>query len=298
MTAFLFDNDGVLVDSTEFHWLSWECLMKEHPEFSMSRKDFVHCFGKRNDLILREVMPQLSEREREALALRKEEIFREIAKNKIELLPGMENFLKIVKKEEFARIIASSAPLENLEMFITQTPLKKYFDKYLSAEGVAHGKPAPDIFLAAAAELGFSPKECIVIEDAPAGVVAGRAAGCFVIALGTTHKKQELTQAHLYFPSAEELDLEKILKAFNQWKGPSLMDKIHESPTFQSLKKSRWRYVVGGFLVILGSILFFLPVGPGLFLILLGLYVINSDWTNKKIRAVRGYFKKWKKKKK
>lgn len=297
MIAFLFDNDGVLVDSTEYHWAAWDALMQEFPELAMSKKDFSACFGKRNDLILQEVAPYLDKKVRTMLALRKEEIFREIAANRVKLIPGIEPFLIELQKEGVARIIASSAPLKNLEMFVTVTPLHRYFDQYLSAEEMKHGKPAPDIFLAAAKALRYRPKHCIVIEDAPAGIVAGKRAGCFVIALGTTHKKEELVDANLYYSTASELDLTTVTKAFERWQKRSLMDRIHDSDIFKSLTTSRWRYVVGGFLVALGSILFFLPIGPGLFFIFLGLYIINREWTNRNLAAFKKWYKKWKKKK-
>ncbi|MCC5831551.1 MAG: HAD family phosphatase [Chlamydiales bacterium] len=216
--AFLFDNDGVLIDSSELHWQSWVLLMKEEPELEMNRKEFTNGFGKRNDLILEELVPHIPKEKRTQWARRKEELFRQCARGKVELLAGIESFLKEVDRAAIPHIIASSTPTENLEMYISSTVLGNYFQHYLSAEEVAHGKPAPDIFIAAADRLGFAPSECVVFEDAPAGIRAGKAAGSFVVALETTHSKEELSDYDLFYHSPSDLNLQEILKAFTVWK--------------------------------------------------------------------------------
>lgn len=215
--AFLFDNDGVLIDSSELHWLSWQLMMREMPNIHMDKETFLHGFGKRNDLILQEIAPNSSQESRAQAAECKEELFRQYAQGKIQLLPGMENFLKEVLKAEIPHIIASSTPVANLEMYIRTTVLGNYFDHYISGEQVAHGKPAPDIFIAAAKRLAFDPEHCVVFEDAPVGVQAGKAAGCFVVALETTHSREYLNGYDMIYPSARDLNLQEILQAFNVW---------------------------------------------------------------------------------
>lgn len=212
--AFLFDNDGVLIDSSALHWRAWQLLMEEEPNLKMDEKQFIHSFGKRNDLILKEILPETSPKQRLEWANRKEELFRQCAKGNIALLDGIEPFLKKVSEAKIPHIIASSTPIANLELFITETVLGKYFNHYMSAEEVDHGKPAPDIFIAAAHRLGFEPRECVVFEDAPSGIEAGKAAGSFVVALETTHKKEQLTHYDMIFPSAVDLNLQEILNAF------------------------------------------------------------------------------------
>jgi beta-phosphoglucomutase len=214
----LFDNDGVLIDSSEFHWQSWKLLMQEINHEFMTKEQFILGFGKRNDLILNELLPEFSSHEKRELALKKEALFRKCAAGRVMLLPGMEEFLKEVQKAEIPKIIASSTPPENLEMFITSTVLGNYFNAYVSAEDVAHGKPFPDVFLEAARRLGMDATQCIVLEDSPAGIEAGLRAGCFVVALETSHKKEQLRDYHLCFPDSGSLKLSLILQAFDQWK--------------------------------------------------------------------------------
>ena len=211
MTAFLFDNDGVLIDSTKWHWLSWQKLMKEDPNLKMTWEQFQHGFGKTNALILEETIPEATREQKLYWSMRKEEIFREIARHEVEIIHGMEQFLQKVVEKNIPHIIASSTPRKNLEMYLEATHLGKYFEHILSGEEVAHGKPAPDIFVEAAKRLGFQPQECVVFEDAPAGLLAARAAGCFVVALETSYSREELPTFDLIYPSPLELDLEEIL---------------------------------------------------------------------------------------
>lgn len=217
MKGFLFDNDGVLIDSSELHWQAWQLLMQEDPTFFMTHEKFVEGFGKRNDLILQDALPGSSSGQRIQWATRKEELFRQIAKGTIQLLSGIEPFLKVLQEQNVPRIIASSTPIDNLKMFLSSTILGLYFDAFVSAEQVAHGKPFPDVFLAAAKRLGFPTDECVVIEDAPAGIEAGKRAGCFVVALETTHQAKELGEAHLLYKHPKDLDLEEITQAHAKW---------------------------------------------------------------------------------
>lgn len=211
MKGFLFDNDGVLIDSSELHWQSWQLLMeKDKSAPKMSHKQFFKGFGKRNDLILKDIAPDATKEQRDEWAEEKEVLFRDCARGNIQLIQGIEPFLKEVNAAKIPHIIASSTPLANLELFITTTILGKYFDKYVSAEQVAHGKPYPDIFLKAADELGLLPQECIVFEDAPSGIEAAKRAGCRVVAFGTTHSKNELKDYDVFYETPSGLTLKTL----------------------------------------------------------------------------------------
>ncbi len=152
--------------------------------------------------------------------MKKEELFRRAARENLKLLPGMEDFLKELKKANVPRIICSSTPIENLKMFLESSVLGNYFDQFVSSEEVAKGKPAPDVFLEGARRIGLSPEKCIVVEDAPVGIVGGKKAGCFVVALATTHTKERLeeTRCDVIFSSPKELHLREIEEIFSKRK--------------------------------------------------------------------------------
>jgi sugar-phosphatase len=80
----------------------------------------------------------------------------------------------------------------------------------LTAESVQQGKPHPEVYLAAAAQLGVDPRRCVVVEDAPAGISAGRAAGMIVLALVGTHAVRQLRQAHAVIAQVAHLHIEML----------------------------------------------------------------------------------------
>lgn len=213
--AFLFDLDGVLIDSKEWHWSAWEKLKKELPAIqSMDYAEFEKGFGKSNEAILRSYLPSTDKEERLKWGERKEELFREECAGKVQLLPGMELFLKEI--EAYPKIIASSTPLTNLRFFLKATILGKFFQKFISGEEVENGKPAPDIFIEAAKRLSVPVQQSIVLEDSLAGLKAGRDAGAFVVALATTIPYAELEKMDVYdalFKSPQDLTLSSILKS-------------------------------------------------------------------------------------
>ncbi len=274
--GFLFDNDGVLIDSQDLHWQAWTRLMQEEKDLSFTHEQFVAGFGKRNDLILKEIAPNADESTRMRWAMRKEELFRELARGNIQLIPGMEAFLEELKSRKIARIIASSTPPENLRLFLETTPLGRYFDQFISAEEVSRGKPSPEIFVKAAMRLGLEPIDCIVVEDAPAGLKAGKHAHAFVVALATTHSKKELKNYHLLYSDPTQLNLEEILTAAEKWKW-SLFNRIpYRAHKYCGRLNRPTRFIVGILLLIFGFIMLFLPVGPGLLMMVVGYFLLRS----------------------
>lgn len=216
--AFLFDMDGVLIDSRELHWRSWQMLQQENQQVQFGYDTFVENFGMTNEGFLKKIMPGSEVSQRGEIGERKESIFREISASIIPLLPGMEQFLNQVQAKGVHRIIASSAPSANLHFILKHTILNRYFDSFVSGDQVPYGKPAPDIFLKAALELGYEPHDCIVLEDSTAGLTAGFTAGSFVVALATTHPIAELSPRHLLYPSPADLNYEEIVAAWKKWK--------------------------------------------------------------------------------
>lgn len=212
--AFLFDLDGVLIDSKKFHFEAWAYLSQENPLLTMDFEKFAQTFGMRNEeilnLYLKNATPELVRK----AGIRKEELFRERCKDNIQLLEGMQPFLEAIKSANLKRIIASSTPRKNLEFFLKETLLGDYFDFFVSAEEVRYGKPSPDVFLEAARRLKNDPKNCIVLEDSPHGLVAGRHAGCFVLALETTTPECLLKPRDVLYKTPKDLNLNDVLNHY------------------------------------------------------------------------------------
>lgn len=175
--AVIWDVDGVLLDSGEQHREAWHRLAAEEG-VSFTDTDFWATFGMRNaDIIPRFYGADLAPQRIQQLADRKEVYYRELLQRQARALPGARQLMAALHTAGYRQAIGSSAPLENLHVIVALLDLTPYLEAIISGERVARGKPAPDIFLAAAEALHVPPARCLVIEDAPAGVAAARAGG-------------------------------------------------------------------------------------------------------------------------
>ena len=181
--AVIWDVDGVLIDSGEQHRRAWEQLAREEG-LPYSDAAFWATFGMRNADIFPRMFGVSGPPERlVALGDRKEAIYRALLAEDAAPLPGAKELLAALHAAGYRQALGSSAPPANLEAIISLLGLASFLDAIVSGEQVAHGKPAPDIFLAAAERLGIPPAHCLVIEDAPAGVAAAHAGGMRCLAV-------------------------------------------------------------------------------------------------------------------
>jgi beta-phosphoglucomutase family hydrolase len=178
LSAVLWDMDGTLVDSEEYHWISWRDTMAAEGA-SLTRNQFGGSFGQRNDAILASWLGPDAAMERvQRIGDTKEELYRKLLREGgLAPLPGASEWVKRLNQEGWAQAIASSAPRANVTAVLEVIDLGGCFQTIVSAEDVTKGKPDPQVFLTAAARLGIPPQQCIVVEDAPAGVEAARRAG-------------------------------------------------------------------------------------------------------------------------
>ena len=125
----------------------------------------------------------------------KEVVYRDLIRGRIPLMPGCHELLAALQKAGLLLAVATSGPPENLELVLREGDLGHYFAATVNGCDISHGKPLPDCFLLAAERLGLPPSACTVIEDAPVGIEAGRAAGMCVIALVGTYPPPQLRAA-------------------------------------------------------------------------------------------------------
>lgn len=177
-SAVLWDLDGTLVDSEEFHWLSWRDTLRAE-RIELSYEQFLASFGQRNDRILGGWLGADADPERiRRIGEAKEAEYRRLAQTYgLQPLPGAREWLIQLRNCGWRQAIASSAPAENVEVMLRVLDLRQYLDAIVSAEDVTIGKPDPQVFLTAAAKLGVPPSRCIVVEDAAAGVEGARRGG-------------------------------------------------------------------------------------------------------------------------
>jgi HAD superfamily hydrolase (TIGR01509 family) len=176
--AVLWDLDGTLVDSEDYHWRSWRDTMAGEG-VALSHETFLASFGQRNDRILRTWLGDDAAPDRIArIADAKEVAYRRlVADGSLSPLPGAREWIGRLLTDGWRQAIASSAPRLNVDAMLHALRLEAFFEALVSAEDVAVGKPDPGVFLAAADRLGAEPANCVVVEDAPAGIEAARRAG-------------------------------------------------------------------------------------------------------------------------
>jgi beta-phosphoglucomutase len=184
--AMIFDMDGVLIDSMPLHVLAWERYLQK---LGISVEDLERrMHGKRNSELVRDLIAaDLPEDVIFRHGADKEQLFRDMLLEQ-ELshtqIPGLLEFLERHQGEPMA--IGSNAEPENIEFVLERLGLRPYFPVIVNGMQVERPKPFPDIYLEAARRLGVEPKNCIVFEDSPTGVEAGRAAGMRVVGVETT----------------------------------------------------------------------------------------------------------------
>jgi beta-phosphoglucomutase len=179
----IWDVDGVLLDSAEQHRQAWHRLAAEEGT-AFTDADFWATFGMRNaDIIPRFYGRDLSPEQVQALGDRKEAYYRDSLRASATALPGARELVAALHTAGYRQAIGSSAPVENIELIVTLLGLGPYLEAVVSGERVPRGKPAPDIFLAAAQALHIPPARCVVVEDAPAGVAAAHAGGMRCLAV-------------------------------------------------------------------------------------------------------------------
>jgi len=207
--AIIWDLDGVIIDSAEEHRLAWHRMAREEG-LPLTDEQFYATFGMRNDKIIPLLWGSMSDERVKELADRKETYFREFVREKVGPLPGAIELLSALHDAGYKQALASSAPLKNIEVISDALGLERYLSALVSGETVPHGKPAPDVFLKAAAELGEEPDVCLVFEDAVAGVEAAHAGGMRCIAVAGERDQMGLRAAELMVRDLTQVTVETI----------------------------------------------------------------------------------------
>jgi beta-phosphoglucomutase family hydrolase len=207
----VFDMDGVIVDNRAFHFRAWEMFAHEHglafdPEYF---KD--HLFGRVNhDILLGLFKGSLNDQDAALYAAEKEALYRRLYKGHVEPADGLVDFLKKLKAAGVMTAVATAAPRVNLDFVLDEAGLRPYFDVLVDIASVRKGKPAPDLYLKAAKELGRRPEECLAFEDSYPGIESALAAGMRVVGFTTTHTSEELGRAHMVIGSFRHVSVETL----------------------------------------------------------------------------------------
>lgn len=185
--AIIFDLDGVIVSTDRYHFLAWSQLAwQEGIEFNEQINHRLRGVSRMESLeiILEKASKRYMPIEKLELAARKNEVYRSLLSDLSEgdMLPGVAETLSALRERGYKIAIGSSS--KNTPMILERIGLSGYFDAAADGNGIKRSKPDPEVFLLAAAKLGVSPAECLVVEDAEAGVIAAKRGGMAAAAIG------------------------------------------------------------------------------------------------------------------
>jgi len=219
LRAVIWDMDGVIADTAEFHRAAWqEAFRKRGVQFT--EELFRRTFGQRNETVIRTVLGQdVSQEEIDTIGDEKEADYRRRIERSIRALPGVSKLLASLAEKGFGQAIATSAPLENVRQILGSLGIEGCFQVIVSARDVTEGKPSPQGFLLALRRLGVHPPDCVVIEDAVAGVAAARRAGIRCLAVTNSHPRESLGEADLVLDSLEEVTVATLERLVSQGGG-------------------------------------------------------------------------------
>jgi HAD superfamily hydrolase (TIGR01509 family) len=216
-SGIVFDLDGTMVDNMALHAEAFGVFAQRHGLPPLTHADRVRLDGKRNS----EIFPILfgramDEPEWRAYEDEKESLYREISAGRLEPLRGLPRLLDALAAHGIPVALATSAPAPNVTHTLEEIGLAHPIDVIVRGDQVPRGKPAPDVFLAAAARLGVPPEHCLAFEDAPMGVAAAKAAGMTCVALATSFLPTHWEDADPA-PDLVVHDFEEYLAGAGQW---------------------------------------------------------------------------------
>ena len=208
----IFDMDGVLVDSEQLYMRFWReacaafgfqltqemalSLRSNSPETAIPK--LLAWFGESADYhVIR--------------GLRRKLMADFIDRNGVELKPGAAETVDYLKQKGIKIALATASPVKRAKHYLEPHGLFDQFDSVVSGASIARSKPAPDIYLTAAGELGLSPYECIAVEDSPAGVISAKTAGCFTVMVPDLTQPEEEILPNIDFLAHDLNDLQKLV---------------------------------------------------------------------------------------
>lgn len=196
--GFLFDMDGVIIHNHQYHVAAWIQFCAKYGKPMDEDEYRVNINGRTAATIIRYIFGEATSPEDvKKYSNEKEALYRELYKPYLKATNGLIDFLAMAKAHDIPMAVATSAPTENATFTLDGLGIRHYFKAVLDENYVTKGKPDPEIYIKAADVLQLPPAQCVVFEDALAGIEAGNAAGCKVVGVATSHKRSELLNTHM-----------------------------------------------------------------------------------------------------
>lgn len=206
----IFDMDGVLVDSADAHFRSWQ-LLAEECGVTVTQAQFAETFGRQNRDIIPRLFGSMSPQRLTALADRKEQLYRDLIRKRPPIVDGAAELARDLRDRGARLAVGSSAPRENIDLILAALDWCDAEFAVVSGEDVSRGKPDPEVFVRAAEQLKLPPGRCVVIEDAPVGIQAAHAAGAKAVAILLYHAAEAFENPDLVVPRLADLSAKELI---------------------------------------------------------------------------------------
>ncbi|MDR2814752.1 MAG: beta-phosphoglucomutase family hydrolase [Prevotellaceae bacterium] len=205
----IFDMDGTIIDNMPYHLQAYRVFNERHG-VEMGDEEFLkQTSGKTNDDIMRLLFgSDLSAEDIATLANEKESLYRELYRSHVALSKGLDSLFARLRAKDVPLCVGSSAPDENIDLVLDGLNIRGYFKAVINSSQVKNGKPHPEVFLKAAAAMGLAPAQCVVVEDAVAGIEAAHNAGMKVIAIAQIMSRKALAKADMVINDFTEVSVE------------------------------------------------------------------------------------------
>nr|ADN15537.1 HAD-superfamily hydrolase, subfamily IA, variant 3 [Gloeothece verrucosa PCC 7822] len=194
LSAILFDLDGTLANTDPLHFLTWKEILAHFDLFIDQEFYNRRISGRLNEVIIKDILPQLSDTEGIKLAEEKEAQFRQLAQG-LQPMNGLIHLLEWAQSRQIKQAVVTNAPRKNAEFMLEVLGLQQRLPTVILAEEAPKGKPDPAPYLLALNRLGVSAAEAVAFEDSPSGIRAATAAGIFTIGVNSTHDSNHLLES-------------------------------------------------------------------------------------------------------
>ena len=215
LKGIIFDMDGVLINSEPVHYRVWKQALAARG-IELDYEIYKPCIGSTNGFLMDILHDNygISREDRELVKSMQQIKEKVIEEEGFPMIEGVPELLKRLKDRGYRLAIASSSPIAYIRQVVTSLGINGYFDILVSGEQVKNPKPAPDVFLEAASQMGLTAEECLILEDSGNGCRAAKAAGIVCVAyFNPDSGKQDLSPADMVIEGYEEIDgsfLEKV----------------------------------------------------------------------------------------
>lgn len=211
--AVIFDMDGVLIDTEKHYNAAW-CEAAHRAGFENFAREHALMLRSCDPTLASEMMKDIFGAGFDYYAIREVRrglVAERLEKYGLEKKPGIDEILAFLHERKIKAAVATATPIELTLQHLEQIGVKDQFDRIVSAKQVAHGKPAPDVYLYACGQIGEDPSDCIAVEDSPNGIRSAYAAGCRPVMVPDLTQPDEEIRPLLYAVADTLADIKELL---------------------------------------------------------------------------------------